>query len=102
VKAQSVGYAVNIVLALQVIVGALITGIAAAAAPESSRISTSVLGGISTLIAGFLARVRGSGEPELSKEKIEILEKVSFLLFPNPCFYLILFAMSSSCSHSKE
>lgn len=36
-------------------------------------LSTSILGGISTLIASYLARVRGSGEPELSTSRVKDL-----------------------------
>jgi len=66
---------VNLALGLQVLVGALITGVAAAASPGAARISTSILGGASTLVASFLARTRGSGEPELSRERARDLQK---------------------------
>lgn len=67
---------INVALGMQVLLGALITGIAAAASPKAAKISTVLLGGVSTLVASFLARVRGSGEPELSKERVRDLQKV--------------------------
>lgn len=79
-NARFLSLAINIALGLQVLVGALITGVAAAASPKGARISTTILGGTSTLVASFLARVRGSGEPEISKERARDLEKVCFVL----------------------
>ena len=51
---------------MQIILGALTTGIAAATTGRSTSIATSVLGGMSTLAASYLAKARGSGEPEAS------------------------------------
>jgi hypothetical protein len=50
--------------------------VAAAASPKGAQISTSLLGGASTVVASFLARTRGSGEPELSRDRARDLEKV--------------------------
>ncbi|TFY67537.1 hypothetical protein EVJ58_g1550, partial [Rhodofomes roseus] len=67
-KAMMSSYALNICIGIQIILGAITTGVAAAS--TTSRTSTSVgipiLGGLSTLSASYLARARGSGEPELS------------------------------------
>lgn len=35
---------------------------------------TSVLGGISTIVASFLARIRGTNEPELSIQRVKDLQ----------------------------
>jgi len=83
-KSQAAGYerttriaslTVNIALGLQVVIGALITGIAAAAGPKRARIGTTILGGASTIVACILARTRGIGEPELSEERARDLQK---------------------------
>jgi hypothetical protein len=74
---------INIALGLQVLIGALITGIAAAASPKTAQISTSILGGFSTVIASFLARMRGSGEPEESKSRAKELQQVRQKLLPS-------------------
>lgn len=46
--------------------GAFTTGLAAGLSGRSASVSTTILGGISTLVASYLARTRGSNEPELS------------------------------------
>lgn len=56
----------NIAIGLQVILGALVTGLSSVVTPKRAGIVTSVLGGLSTLVASYLARMRGSGEPEVS------------------------------------
>jgi hypothetical protein len=63
------GLAVNIAIGLQVLFGALTTGLAAAVPGRKAGLITSIFGGILTLLASYLARVRGSGEPERSKER---------------------------------
>jgi hypothetical protein len=80
---------------MQIIVGALTTGVAAAGRAHVWPLSVplregfllgllvkigaavAVLGGISTILASYLAKVRGSGEPELSS--IRTRELSSFL-----------------------
>lgn len=64
-RASQQGILINGAIALQVIAGALTTGVAASG---SRNIGTAVaaLGGLSTILASYLAKVRGSGEPELS------------------------------------
>ncbi|KZT65683.1 hypothetical protein DAEQUDRAFT_768630 [Daedalea quercina L-15889] len=75
-KAKYSGYALNICIGIQVVLGAITTGVAAAS--TTSRTSTSVgipiLGGLSTLAASYLARSRGSGEPEKSVVRAHDLE----------------------------
>lgn len=54
--------------------GALTTGVAAATTGRQTSIATSVLGGIATLTASYLAKARGSGEPEFSTARVKDLE----------------------------
>ena len=68
-------------MGLQVLLGALITGIAAAASLKAARTTTVLFGGLATLVASFLARIRGSGEPETSRERARDLQKVSLPIF---------------------
>lgn len=64
--ARVTGWTLNIAIAMQILLGALTTGIAAATTGRATSIATSVLGGMSTLAASYLAKARGSGEPEAS------------------------------------
>ncbi|OCH87995.1 hypothetical protein OBBRIDRAFT_780872 [Obba rivulosa] len=73
-KAKMTGYALNAAIGAQVLLGALTTGVAAATSGRHASIATSVLGGISTLAASYLARARGSGEPEHSALRCRDLE----------------------------
>ncbi|KZS87868.1 hypothetical protein SISNIDRAFT_460476 [Sistotremastrum niveocremeum HHB9708] len=66
----------NISIGLQVLIGALITGLAAITTGRQTSIVTSVLGGCSTLVASYLAKARGSGEPEISRGRSRDLEKL--------------------------
>ena len=78
-------YSINIAIALQVILGALTTALGASLSGDSvrltvflsaltagimthmqTRISIAVLGSLATLVASYLARTRGSSEPETS------------------------------------
>ena len=77
--------ALNIAIGAQIILGAIITVIAAATTGRRTSIATSILGGLSTLAASYLARSRGSREPETSLRKCNYLEQFirdceSFLL----------------------
>lgn len=75
-SAAIMGYSVNIAIGLQVLLGALTTGIAAAAqSGRQAQVSTSILGGMSTLVASYLARTRGTGEPELSIKRASDLDQ---------------------------
>ncbi|EKM76277.1 hypothetical protein AGABI1DRAFT_78695, partial [Agaricus bisporus var. burnettii JB137-S8] len=74
-KARVTGYALNIAIGLQVLIGALTTGVSAATTGHQTSVATSILGGIATLIASYLARARGSHEPELSTARVKDLEQ---------------------------
>jgi hypothetical protein len=74
-KAMLNGWALNLAIGLQVVFGALITGLAAAIKPSKVGVTTSALGGLSTLTASFLARMRGSNEPELSITRTKDLDQ---------------------------
>ncbi|KAH9974921.1 hypothetical protein BGW80DRAFT_1298975 [Lactifluus volemus] len=65
-RAKMTGYSLNVAIAVQVLLGALTTGLGAALSGKSSSIAISILGGASTLAASYLARARGSNEPEFS------------------------------------
>ena len=56
------------------LLGALTTGVAAATTARSTQIAISILGGSSTLVASYLAKARGSGEPETSIARCKDLE----------------------------
>ncbi|KAI9463879.1 hypothetical protein HD554DRAFT_2026866 [Boletus coccyginus] len=68
-KALWTGYALNIAIGLQVFFGALTTGIAAAV--TSGRQAS----GFSTMVASYMARARGSGEPEVAIARVKDLEQ---------------------------
>jgi len=74
-KAKITGYALNIAIGLQVLLGALTTGLAAALSGKQVSIATTILGGMSTLVASYLARTRGSNEPELSITRVKDLDQ---------------------------
>ncbi|KAH8981714.1 hypothetical protein EDB92DRAFT_169382 [Lactarius akahatsu] len=59
-------YSINIAITLQVLLGALTTALGASLHGNSIRVSIAVLGSLSTLVASYLARTRGSSEPESS------------------------------------
>ncbi|OBZ69720.1 hypothetical protein A0H81_10554 [Grifola frondosa] len=71
-RAKSSGFALNAAIGLQVFLGALTTGVAASS--SGGRIGIPLLGGLSTIAASYLARARGSGEPEVSTAKWKDLE----------------------------
>jgi len=74
-KARLTGYALNIAIGLQVGLGALTTGLSAVTSGRQTSIATSILGGMSTLVASYLARARGSNEPELSITRVHDLDQ---------------------------
>ncbi|KDR72994.1 hypothetical protein GALMADRAFT_212965 [Galerina marginata CBS 339.88] len=99
-KAKLTGFALNAAIGMQVILGALTTGLSVVttghqvgpymrlsrlwpAAHEKSnslfyaqtQVMTAVLGGIATIVASYLARARGSNEPELSITRVKDLEQ---------------------------
>ncbi|OAX41644.1 hypothetical protein K503DRAFT_767508 [Rhizopogon vinicolor AM-OR11-026] len=75
IKAQWTGYALNIAIGLQVLLGALTTGLSAALSGRQVSIGTALLGGMSTMVASYLARARGSNEPELSITRVKDLDQ---------------------------
>ncbi|KAH9481102.1 hypothetical protein JR316_0005622 [Psilocybe cubensis] len=77
-KAQWTGYALNVAIGLQVLLGSLTTGLSAVATSGSGRsaaVSTTILGALATMVASYLARARGSNEPELSITRVKDLEQ---------------------------
>ncbi|KAJ7086488.1 hypothetical protein B0H15DRAFT_844935 [Mycena belliarum] len=74
-KARMTGYALNIAIGLQVILGALTTGLSAVTTGRQTSIMTAILGGLSTVVASYLARARGSNEPELSIARSKDLDQ---------------------------
>ncbi|KAG6334814.1 hypothetical protein ID866_4266 [Astraeus odoratus] len=74
-KAMWTGYALNGAIGLQVLLGALTTAVAAALQTgRQAQISTSILGGASTLVASYLAKSRSSNEPQDSIVRSKVLE----------------------------
>ncbi|KLO17700.1 hypothetical protein SCHPADRAFT_157251 [Schizopora paradoxa] len=73
--AQMTGYSLNVAIGLQVVISALITGLSAVTTGRHTAVMTSILGGAGTVVASYLARARGSGEPELSTARAKDLEK---------------------------
>jgi len=76
-KAKMTGYALNIAIGLQVLLGSLTTGLSAVAVSSGKQtaVSTTILGALATLVASYLARARGSNEPELSIARTKDLEQ---------------------------
>jgi len=76
-KAQWSGYALNFAIGLQVLLGSLTTGLSALSVSggRSTAKATTALGALATLVASYLARVRGSNEPELSITRTKDLEQ---------------------------
>ncbi|OCH93757.1 hypothetical protein OBBRIDRAFT_267003 [Obba rivulosa] len=74
VKARATGLAINIAIGIEVLLGALTTGIAAAVNGHDTTTVIAVLGGLSTLAASYLARSRGTGQPEASILRCRDLE----------------------------
>ncbi|KAI0247241.1 hypothetical protein BJV78DRAFT_1133658 [Lactifluus subvellereus] len=74
-RAKMTGYSLNVAIAVQVILGALTTGLGAALSGKSSSVAISILGGASTLAASYLARTRGSNEPEFSLLRAKALNQ---------------------------
>jgi hypothetical protein len=61
----------NVAIGLQVIFGSLTTGLSAAITSRQGSLITAVFGGILTVLATYLARMRGSGEPERSRARAQ-------------------------------
>ncbi|KZS87866.1 hypothetical protein SISNIDRAFT_293614, partial [Sistotremastrum niveocremeum HHB9708] len=67
---QATAYAVvlNVCISLQILLGAMITALAAVASKHAGA-TTAVLGACSTLVATYLAKARSGGEPESSRRR---------------------------------
>ncbi|KAF9555944.1 hypothetical protein CPC08DRAFT_609012, partial [Agrocybe pediades] len=74
-KARWTGIVLNVAIGLQVLLGSLTTGLSVATSGHHTRIFTAILGGLATLVASYLARSRGSNEPELSIARTKDLEQ---------------------------
>ncbi|KAF5350884.1 hypothetical protein D9758_010486 [Tetrapyrgos nigripes] len=74
-KAKMTGYALNAAIGLQVLLGALTTGLSVVTTGRQTSIMTAILGGLATIVASYLARARGSNEPELSITRVKDLEQ---------------------------
>ncbi|KAG1770662.1 hypothetical protein EDD22DRAFT_987207 [Suillus occidentalis] len=68
-KAAWTGYALNIAIGLQVLLGSLTTGL------RHDRNTWRVTWALATLVASYLARMRGSNEPELSITRVKDLDQ---------------------------
>ncbi|KAJ7084183.1 hypothetical protein C8R43DRAFT_909365, partial [Mycena crocata] len=74
-KAKILGYALNFAIGLQVLLGSLTTGLSAVTSGRQTSIMTCILGGMATIVASYLARARGSNEPELSITRCKDLDQ---------------------------
>lgn len=93
-RARMTGLALNIAIAAQVLISALITGLSASTGARRVRIFSAnfeiclrlmtklqgqivipILGGVATLVASYLARARGSNEPELNISRTKDLRR---------------------------
>ncbi|KAF9534017.1 hypothetical protein CPB83DRAFT_756837 [Crepidotus variabilis] len=75
-KAKVTGWTLNAAIGLQVLLGSLTTGLSAVATSGKSMVVlTTILGALATVTASYLARARGSNEPELSITRTKDLEQ---------------------------
>lgn len=74
-KANMTRYALNIAAGLQILLGALTTGLAASLSGRQLSIAITILGGLSTITASYLTRARGLNEPELSNTRVKDLDE---------------------------
>lgn len=76
-KARNQSWAINGAIALQVLLGSLTTGLSAVAtgSTKQTSVATTVLGALTTMIASYLAKVRGSNEPEFSRSRVKDLDR---------------------------
>ncbi|OJA11341.1 hypothetical protein AZE42_04929 [Rhizopogon vesiculosus] len=75
IKAKWTSYTLNIAIGLQVLLGALTTGLSASLSSNQVKVALPLLGGLATIVASYLARARGSNEPELSITRVKDLDK---------------------------
>jgi len=66
-------YTINIAMGLQILLGALVTGLSIVVSPSHVGLTTSILGGISTVVSSYLARMRGTNEPQSSIDRVQEL-----------------------------
>jgi len=74
-KSKLVGATLNSAIGLQIVIGALITGLAVVTTGHGTSIMTAILGAFTTILSAFLARMRGTGEPERSKSSAKGFER---------------------------
>jgi len=76
-KAKWTGFALNAAIGFQVLLGSLTTGLSALSVSGGISVAkaTTAIGAISTLVASYLARARGSNEPELSITRTKDLDQ---------------------------
>jgi len=74
-KARFKKYAINVAIGLQITIGAMTTALPAVVKVKQIAVAVSVLGGLTTIVASYLARVRGSNEPALSLARCKDLEQ---------------------------
>jgi len=74
-KAKLTGYALNVAIGFQVLLGSLTTAISAATSGRQTSIGVTILGGLATIVASYLASTRGSNEPELSIIRVKDLDQ---------------------------
>ncbi|KAJ7207889.1 hypothetical protein GGX14DRAFT_454718 [Mycena pura] len=74
-KAKISGFALNAAIGSQVVLGAFTTGLSVSLSGKQGSVATAVLGGLSTIVASYLARQRGSKEPELSTMRCKDLDQ---------------------------
>jgi len=73
-KAKWTSWAFNIVIGLQVAFGALTIALGAVLSDKHRSTVVEVFGGVSTLLASYLARARGWNEPEYSHLRVKALD----------------------------
>ncbi|KAF8804053.1 hypothetical protein BYT27DRAFT_7194771 [Phlegmacium glaucopus] len=74
-KAKLTGFMLNAAIGLQVVLGSLTTGLSVVTTGRQTSIMTAILGGLATVVASYLARMRGSNEPELSNTRVKDLDQ---------------------------
>ena len=74
-RARLTGWSLNGAIGLQVVLGTLTTGLSVVTSGKQTAIMTAILGGISTVLASFLAKMRGSHEPEFSSLRVKELDR---------------------------
>ncbi|TFY82956.1 hypothetical protein EWM64_g1056 [Hericium alpestre] len=89
---------------MQIIIGALTTGLGAALRGDSVHIAIALLGGMSTILASYLARARFSNEPESSLLRAEALRQFlrevnTFIIDYGDDVRLALVGFSTAKSH---